>query len=59
MEKYLNVLGFPENQTADGLSKRILEQLNIILQENGQKLIVQTFDGANVMEGKWREFKQK
>ncbi|PNF24207.1 hypothetical protein B7P43_G16041 [Cryptotermes secundus] len=42
----------PENQTADGISKRILEQLDIILQGNGQKLIAQTFDGANVMKGK-------
>ncbi|XP_035221846.1 zinc finger MYM-type protein 1-like [Stegodyphus dumicola] len=43
---------FPENQTADGISKCILEQLYIILQGNEQKLIVQTFDGANVMKGK-------
>ena len=42
----------PENQIADGISKRILEQLDIILQGNGQKLIAQTFDGANVMKGK-------
>lgn len=30
----------------------ILEQLDIIFQGNGQKLITQTFDGANVMKGK-------
>ena len=42
----------PENQTADGISKCILEQLNRILQGNRQKLIAQTFDGANVMKGK-------
>ncbi|XP_042206323.1 zinc finger MYM-type protein 1-like [Homarus americanus] len=42
----------PENQTADGISKCILEQLDIILQGNRQKLIAQTFDGANVMKGK-------
>ncbi|XP_033611596.1 zinc finger MYM-type protein 1-like [Cryptotermes secundus] len=42
----------PENQTADGISKCILKQLGIILQGNGQKLIAQTFDGANVMKGK-------
>jgi len=42
----------PENQTADGISKCILEQLDIILQGNGQKLVAQTFDGANVMKGK-------
>ena len=42
----------PENQTADGISKSILEQLEIILQWDKQKLIAQTFDGANVMKGK-------
>ncbi|XP_075232954.1 zinc finger MYM-type protein 1-like isoform X2 [Lycorma delicatula] len=42
----------PENQTADGISKCVLEQLDIILQGNEQKLIAQTFDGANVMKGK-------
>ena len=49
----------PENQTADGISKRILEQLDIILQGNGQKLIAQTFDGANVMKGKKAEVQAK
>lgn len=48
-----------ENQTADGISKCILEQLNIILQGNGQKLIAQTFDGANVMHGKKAEVQTK
>ena len=42
----------PENQTAAGISKCILEQLDIILQGNRQKLIAQTFDCANVMKGK-------
>ena len=41
-----------ENQTADGISKRILEQLDIILYGNRLKLVAQTFDGANVMKGK-------
>ncbi|CAL7937392.1 unnamed protein product [Xylocopa violacea] len=49
----------PENQTADGISKRILEQLHIIFQGNGQKLIAQTFDGANVMKGKKAEVQAK
>ncbi|PNF31520.1 hypothetical protein B7P43_G00803 [Cryptotermes secundus] len=53
-EIFERFLGFfiPENQTADVISKRILEQLDIILQGNGQKLIAQTFDGANVMKDK-------
>ncbi|XP_076038863.1 zinc finger MYM-type protein 1-like [Oratosquilla oratoria] len=42
----------PENQTVDGISKRIFEQMDIILQGNGQKLIAQAFDRANVMKGK-------
>lgn len=42
----------PENQTADGLSKCILDQLDIILDGNREKLIAQTFDGASVMKGK-------
>ena len=47
-------LGFfiPENQTADGILKCILEQLNRIVQGNRQKPIAQTFDDANVMKGK-------
>lgn len=55
-EIFEHFLGFfiPENQTADGISKSILEQLDIILQGNGQKLIAQTFDGENVMKGKKR-----
>ena len=44
----------PENQTADGLSKCILEQLDVVLQGDRQKLVAQTFDGANVMKGKKR-----
>ena len=42
----------PENQTADGLSRCILEQLDVVLQGDRQKLVAQTFDGANVMKGK-------
>ncbi|XP_064111309.1 uncharacterized protein LOC135218790 [Macrobrachium nipponense] len=42
----------PENQTADGLSKCILDQLNTVLEGNAEKLIAQTFDGASVMKGK-------
>ncbi|XP_076049468.1 zinc finger MYM-type protein 1-like [Oratosquilla oratoria] len=42
----------PENQTADGLSKCILDQLNTVLKGNAEKLIAQTFDGASVMKGK-------
>lgn len=42
----------PDDQTANGISKCILDQLEIILEGNTQKLISQTFDGANVMKGK-------
>ena len=42
----------PENQTAEGLSKCILKQLDIILKGSKHKLVAQTFDGANVMRGK-------
>src|SRR5215469_14427780 len=42
----------PENQTADGLSKCILNQLDIILDGNREKLIAQTFDCTSVMKGK-------
>lgn len=42
----------PENETVDGISKRILQELDIIVQGNRQKLIAQTLDGANVMKGK-------
>ncbi|XP_076763834.1 zinc finger MYM-type protein 1-like [Xylocopa sonorina] len=45
-------LFIPENQTTDGIAKCILEQLDIILQGSGQKLIAQTLDGANVTKGK-------
>ena len=44
----------PESVNAEGISKCILEQLKIVLQENQVKLIAQTFDGAKVMEGKER-----
>ncbi|XP_076038775.1 uncharacterized protein LOC143023976 [Oratosquilla oratoria] len=40
----------PENQTADGLSKCILDQLNTVLEGNAEKLIAQTIDGASVMK---------
>lgn len=42
-------LFIPENQTVDGVSKCILKQMDIILQDDGQKLIVYTFHSANVM----------
>ncbi|KAI4487466.1 hypothetical protein M0804_005615 [Polistes exclamans] len=42
----------PENQTANSLSKCIIEQLNIIFRNNKKKLIAQTFDGAMFMNGK-------
>ncbi|XP_068201170.1 zinc finger MYM-type protein 1 isoform X1 [Palaemon carinicauda] len=42
----------PEDQTTDGISKCILEQLDTILEGSEQKLIAQTFDSANVMKGK-------
>lgn len=42
----------PENQTADGISKSILEQLDVILQGDEQKLVAQTFDGATFMKSK-------
>ena len=44
----------PESVNAEGISKCILEQLEIVLQGNKVKLIAQTFDGAKVMEGKER-----
>ena len=44
----------PKSVNAEGISKCILEQLKIVLQENQVKLIAQTFDGAKVMEGKDR-----
>ena len=47
-------LFFPKSVNAEGISKCILEQLKIVLQENQVKLIAQTFDGAKVMEGKER-----
>ena len=47
----------PHNQNADGLSACILEQLDLILEGNKEKLIAQTFDGASVMRGKKTEFK--
>ncbi|XP_076046726.1 zinc finger MYM-type protein 1-like [Oratosquilla oratoria] len=49
----------PENQTADGISKHILEQLNTILQGNGQKLIAQTFGGVSLMKGKKADVQAK
>lgn len=55
LKKYLSVLEnslFQKNQTADGISKHILEQL--ILQGTGQKLITQTFNDVNVMKDKKR-----
>ena len=56
MEKYLSVFLFYSlfqkiayQSIAEGLSKRILDQLDIIIQGNGQKLIAQTSNGANVL----------
>ena len=42
----------PESVNSEGISTCILEQLKIVLEENQEKLIAQTFDGAKVMEGK-------
>lgn len=44
----------PERQDAESLSKYILEQLNIVCRNNVEKLIAQTYDGANVMKGEER-----
>lgn len=46
-------MGFftPENVNATGLSNCILTELNKILQNDPDKLIGQTYDGANVMKG--------
>lgn len=55
MEKYLSIffrLFTSENQIADGMSKHILEQLDIIRQGNCQKLLAQTFDGSDNMKCK-------
>lgn len=41
----------PDRTTADGLSNCLMEQLQIILGPNTDKLIAQTFDGASVMKG--------
>lgn len=41
----------PENQTADGLSKCLLNEINKIVKNDTSKLIAQTYDGANVMRG--------
>ena len=43
-----------ESVYAEGISKCILEKLQIVLQVNKEKLISQTFDGAKVMEEKKR-----
>ena len=44
---------------AEGISKCIMEQLQIVLQGNKEKLITQTFDGPKVMEGKERRVQAK
>lgn len=41
----------PESQDAEALSKVIMEQLQIVLKDNTEKLIAQTYDGAAVMMG--------
>lgn len=41
----------PENQCSDGLSKCIIEQLQIVLKYSPEKLIAQSYDGAAVMSG--------
>lgn len=42
----------PEKQDADGLSQCILQQVDPILENNSDKLIAQTYDGAAVMRGR-------
>src|SRR5207302_2051725 len=42
----------PENATADGLSKCLLNEIKRVLKNDLNKLIAQTYDGANVMKGK-------
>ncbi|KAF2903667.1 hypothetical protein ILUMI_02508 [Ignelater luminosus] len=42
----------PERQDAEGLSKCILDQLNLILKGTPEKPIAQTYDGAAVMRGR-------
>jgi len=49
----------PDNQTADGIAKCILEQLDTILQGSTEKLVAQTFDGAIVMKGKKKVIQAK
>lgn len=42
----------PEKQDADGLSKCILQQINPIFENNSEKLIAHTYEGATVMRGR-------
>jgi hypothetical protein len=51
-ERFLSFLQ-PENHTADGISKCLLEELTKIkLDETPEKLIAQSYDGASVMSGR-------
>ena len=42
----------PENQKASGISGCILNELDSVLDNNVNKLVCQTYDGASVMSGK-------
>ncbi|XP_077284553.1 uncharacterized protein LOC143910071 [Arctopsyche grandis] len=41
----------PENQNAEGLAECITEQLKLVLHDDNEKLIAQTYDGAAAMSG--------
>ena len=48
----------PYSIDADGISKCLLKELNVVIREN-DKLISQTFDGFNVVYGKEKEVQSK
>ena len=49
-------MGFflPENQKASGISGCILKEIDLVLGNNVNKLICQTYDGVSVMSGKYQ-----